>query len=608
MLRDVGKALGIAARKIDSLCKMVPNTPKITLAQTMDSVPRFKQTINLSKELTYLYEIALQLEGLPRHASLHAAGILLSREPIETVCPLIQLDEEMYATQYTMEYLEELGLIKMDFLGLRNLTIINSIVEQIKEVSGKQLDMMKIPLDDERTFQLIRRVDTMGVFQLESEGMKNLIRRIQPRTFEDIAATIALFRPGPMENIPEYLRCRENPALVHYPHPSLEPILKNTYGIMIYQEQVMQVCVVMGGFSLAEADNMRKAISKKKEDALAHYEQMFIEGALRKGYQKELAQEVYGLIMKFARYGFNRSHSIAYGMTAYQMAYLKANAPLYFYTALLNSVIGAEKKTSEYIFELKRRHIAILPPCVNHSTAHYEIEQHSLRFPLSAIKGVGPAVYPQIIQEREQNGLYEDPYDFVARMCIRKVNRKALEALINAGALDVFGYNRTTLLAALDNLLRYANIIKVENDEKARLDFSLASKIPILRLQEKKSLRAEKEKEAFGFYLSTHPIAEIRQAIDPNLPYLLKLQNYRGPVRFVCMINFTRQHRTKRGDLMMFVEVSDDSARFDVVVMPNLYERTKDILKKGAVILVEGTIDREESCLAKAIQPVELPQ
>lgn len=608
VLRDVGKALGIAPRKIDSLCKMVPNTPKITLAQTMENVPRFKQTINLSKELTYLYEIALQLEGLPRHASLHAAGILLSREPIETVCPLIQLDEEMYATQYTMEYLEELGLIKMDFLGLRNLTIINSIVEQIKEATGKQLDMMKIPLDDERTFQLIRRVDTMGVFQLESEGMKNLIRRIQPRTFEDIAATIALFRPGPMENIPEYLRCRENPTLVHYPHPSLEPILKNTYGIMIYQEQVMQVCVVMGGFSLAEADNMRKAISKKKEDALAHYEQMFIEGALRKGYQKELAQEVYGLIMKFARYGFNRSHSIAYGMTAYQMAYLKANAPLYFYTALLNSVIGAEKKTSEYIFELKRRHIAILPPCINHSTAHYKIEQHSLRFPLSAIKGVGPAVYPQIIQEREQNGLYEDPYDFVARMCIRKVNRKALEALINAGALDVFGYNRTTLLAALDNLLRYANIIKVENDEKARLDFSLASKIPILRIQEKKSLRAEKEKEAFGFYLSTHPIAEIRQAIDPNLPYLLKLQNYRGPVRFVCMINFTRQHRTKRGDLMMFVEVSDDSARFDVVVMPNLYERTKEILKKGAVILVEGMIDREESCLAKVIQPVELPQ
>lgn len=608
VLRDVGKALGIAARKIDSLCKMVPNTPKITLSQTMDNVPRFKQTIHLSKELTHLYQLALQLEGLPRHASLHAAGIILSREDIESVCPLIQLDEEMFATQYTMEYLEELGLIKMDFLGLRNLTIINEIVAHIQQTNGKQIDMMKIPLNDARTFQLIQRVDTMGVFQLESEGMKSLIRRIQPKTFEDIAATIALFRPGPMENIPEYLRCRENPALVHYPHPSLEPILKNTYGIMIYQEQVMQVCVVMGGFSLAEADSMRKAISKKKGDALARYEKMFIDGAVKKGYTKELAQEVYGLIMKFARYGFNRSHSIAYGMIAYQMAYLKANAPLYFYTALLNSVIGAEKKTSEYIFELKRRHIAILPPCVNHSTAQYQIEQKALRFPLSAIKGVGPAVYPLIIEERKQHGEYKDPYDFIARMSIRKINRKALEALINAGALDVFGYNRTTLLGALDNLIRYANIIKVEKEDGAHLDFSLASKIPIIKIHERKSVRAEKEKEAFGFYLSTHPIAEIRQAIDPNMPYLLKLQNYRGPARFVCMIVFTRQHRTKRGDLMMFVEVADDSARFDVVVMPNLYERTKDILKKGAVILVEGKIDREESCLAKSIQPVEMPQ
>ncbi len=608
VLRDVGKALGISPRQIDSLCRMVPNTPKITLTQTMDSVPRFKQTIQLSKELTHLYEIALQLEGLPRHTSLHPAGVVLTREEVEKVCPLTQLDEEMYATQYAQEYMEELGLIKIDFLGLRNLTIIDEIVRYIKEVSGKQLDMMKIPLDDERTFQLVRNVDTMGIFQLESEGMKKLIRQVQPRSFEDIAATIALFRPGPMGNIPEYLRCRENPALVHYPHPSLEPILKNTYGIMIYQEQVMQVCVVMGGFSLAQADSMRKAISKKKSEEIAEYERMFIEGAMKKGYERSLAQEVYGLIMKFARYGFNRSHSIVYGMVAYQMAYLKANAPLYFYTALLNSVIGAEKKTSEYIFELKRRRIAILAPCVNHSGARYQIESRALRFPFSAIKGVGPAIYPQIIEERKAHGAYEDPYDFVARMTLRKVNRKVLEALINAGALDVFGYNRATLLGALDNLIRYANIIKVESDNSARLDFSLASKIAIVRIAEKKSVRAEKEKEAFGFYLSTHPIAEVRNAIDPNMPYLLKLQNYRGRARFVCMIHFTRVHRTKRGDLMMFVEVSDDSARFDVVVMPNLYERTKDILKKGAVILVEGNIDREESCLAKSIQAVELPQ
>lgn len=610
VLRDAGKALGILPRQIDALCRMITNMPKVTLQQAMDNVPRFKQTISLSKELTHLYAIASQLEGLPRHASLHAAGIILSREPIESVCPLIRLDEEIFATQYTMEYLEELGLIKMDFLGLRNLTIIDEIVRAIEQKTGRPFDIMKIPLDDERTFQLIRNVDTMGVFQLESEGMKNLIRKIQPRTFEDIAATIALFRPGPMENIPEYLRCRENPALVHYPHPSLEPILNNTYGIMIYQEQVMQVVQVMGGFSLAEADSMRKAISKKKEDELAKYEQMFIQGAIRKGYTQALAQEVYGLIMKFARYGFNRSHSIAYGMIAYQMAYLKANAPLYFYIALLNSVIGAEKKTSEYIFELRRRHIDILLPCVNHSTGRYLAEGSALRFPLSAIKGVGPAVYPQIIAEREENGDYQDPYDFVARASLRKINRKALEALINAGALDTFGYNRATLLGALDNLLLYANIVRVENEEEIRLDFSIASKIPITRLAERSSVRAEKEKEAFGFYLSAHPIAEVRNAIDPSMPYLLKLQHYRGQARFVCLISFTKLHRTKRGDQMMFVDVSDDSAKFDVVVMPNLYARTKDILKKGNMILVEGNIDREGSCLAKGIrlvQPKEEP-
>ncbi len=605
VLRDAGKALGIVPRQIDALCRMIPNMPKVTLAYAMDNVPRFKQTITLSRELTHLYEIAVQLEGLPRHASLHAAGIILSREPIESVCPLIRLDEEIFATQYTMEHLEELGLIKMDFLGLRNLTIIDEIVRAIEKKSGRSFDIMKIPLEDERTFQLIRNVDTMGVFQLESEGMKNLIRKIQPRTFEDIAATIALFRPGPMENIPEYLRCRENPALVHYPHPSLEPILKNTYGIMIYQEQVMQVVQVMGGFTLAQADSMRKAISKKKEGELARYEQMFIEGAMKKGYEKALAQEVYGLIMKFARYGFNRSHSIAYGMIAYQMAYLKANAPLYFYIALLNSVIGAEKKTSEYIFELRRRHIDILLPCVNRSMGRYIAEEKALRFPLSAIKGVGPAVYPQIIKEREEHGEYQDPYDFVARATLRKINRKALEALINAGALDTFGYNRATLLGALDNLLLYANIVRVENEDQTRLDFSIASKIPITRLAERSSVRAEKEKEAFGFYLSVHPIAAVRNAIDPSMPYLLKLQHYRGQARFVCMINFTKLHRTKRGEQMMFVDVSDDSAKFDVAVMPNLYARTKDILKKGNMILVEGNIDREGSCLAKTIRLVQ---
>ena len=355
-IRDVGRALNIPYNDVDAVAKQVPNELHITIDKALTINAELKKMYDEQPQVKELIDTARALEGMPRNASTHAAGVVITKDPVDTYVPLSRNGDQM-VTQFTMVTIEELGLLKMDFLGLRNLTIIDEIVRAIEQKTGRPFDIMKIPLDDERTFQLIRNVDTMCVFQLESEGMKNLIRKIQPRTFEDIAATIALFRPGPMENIPEYLRCRENPALVHYPHPILEPILKNTYGIMIYQEQVMQVVQVMGGFSLAEADSMRKAISKKKEDELAKYEQMFIQGAIRKGYTQALAQEVYGLIMKFARYGFNRSHSIAYGMIAYQMAYLKANAPLYFYIALLNSVIGAEKKTSEYIFELRRRHI-----------------------------------------------------------------------------------------------------------------------------------------------------------------------------------------------------------------------------------------------------------
>ena len=306
---------------------------------------------------------------------------MFSDEAIEQVCPLIDVDEGICATQFTMEYLEELGLIKMDFLGLRNLTIIDEIVQHINATADKKLDIMRIPLDDAKTYALIRAVDTVGVFQLESEGMKNLIRKMQPNCFEDIVATIALFRPGPMENIPEYLDRREHPEKVDYIHPSLQPILQNTYGIMIYQEQIMQVAQTMAGFTLGKADNLRKAISKKKGEELRRMQAEFISGALRKGYDEALAQKVYALIMKFANYGFNRSHSVAYGMIAYQLAYLKANAPLYFFNSLLNSVIGSETKTSEYVFEARKRNIQILLPDVNRSHNQYGIEDNALRFP-----------------------------------------------------------------------------------------------------------------------------------------------------------------------------------------------------------------------------------
>ena len=454
VLRDVGKAMQVAPRQIDLLCKLVPNRPKVTLQDAYQERVKFKQMINSGEQMRKLFAIALQLEGLPRHSSLHAAGIILSNEDISNVCPLIDVDEGMCATQFTMEYLEELGLIKMDFLGLRNLTIIDEIVHQIN-AKEKRLDIMHIPLDDAKTYQLIRSVDTVGVFQLESEGMKNLIRKMKPTCFEDIVATVALFRPGPMENIPRYLECRTHPEKVDYLHPDLKSILENTYGVMIYQEQVMQIAQTMAGFSLGKADNLRKAISKKKGKELQSLREDFVEGAKQKGYEESLAIRVYELIMKFANYGFNRSHSVAYGMIAYQMAYLKANAPLYFFTALLNSVIGSETKTSEYVFEARKRHIEILLPSVNQSSNQYEIEGNALRFPLVGIKGIGNAVSNVLIEERQKRGNFKDFFDFVARMEGQKLGKKTMEMLIFAGALDEFKINRSSLLASLDDAIRY---------------------------------------------------------------------------------------------------------------------------------------------------------
>ena len=515
------------------------------------------------------------------------------------------MDEGVRASQFTMEYLEELGLIKMDFLGLRNLTIIDEIVHHINETAVQKLEIMKIPLDDALTYQLIRDVDTIGVFQLESDGMKNLIRKMKPRNFEDIVATIALYRPGPMENIPEYLDRREHPEKIDYIHPDLKPILENTYGIMIYQEQIMQVATKMAGFSLGKADNLRKAISKKKGDELIKLQADFIKGAVSKGYTLQLAQHVYDLIMKFANYGFNRSHSVAYGMIAYQLAYLKANYPLYFFNSLLNSVIGADSKTNAYVFEAKKRNIKILLPNVNTSELTYHIEQDALRYPLIGIKGIGRTVAQPIIEERKKHGPYLDFFDFVARMMKYRINKKTMEALIHAGALDDFKINRVSMVASLDDAIRYGDLVKIEDEDQILLDFDLVSKPAMTYLKENTSVRAEKEKEYLGFYLTTHPIEELRNKIDPQLRPIVFFKERRGYVKFICQIEKCKPFRTKNGHMMMFVAVNDETGKFDLVCMPNIYEVHEKNLVKGNYLYVEGVIDKENSCLVKKLTKIE---
>ncbi|MGX8834161.1 DNA polymerase III subunit alpha [Amedibacillus sp. YH-ame6] len=607
VLRDVGRSMNINIREIDTLCKMVPYMPKVTLDYTYHNVPRFKQMINSSDKYKQLFMVSKQLEGLPRHSSLHAAGIIMSNVSIEEVCPLIDVDEGMCASQFTMEYMEELGLIKMDFLGLRNLTIIDDVVRHIQKGAKKDFDIMRIPLDDKKTFQLIQAVDTMGVFQLESEGMKNLIRQMKPHCFEDIVATVALFRPGPMENIPEYLKRREHPETIDYIHPVLEPILKHTYGIMIYQEQIMQAAQTMAGFSLGKADNLRKAISKKKGSELVKLQQDFIDGAIQKGFEKQVAEHVYELIMKFANYGFGRAHSVAYGMIAYQMAYLKANAPLYFFMSLLNSVIGSETKTSEYVFEAKKRKLQILSPDINSSSGTYEIEGNALRYPLLGIKGIGSALCVQIIEERNEKGKFKDYFDFVARMCGYKINKKIMETLIFAGALDCFKINRASMIASLDDALRYGDLVKIEDADQVLFDFDLVSKPALISIKENSALRAEKEKEMIGFYLSKHPIEELRSKVNATLPSIISLHNKKGYVKFICILERIKQHRTKKGDLMAFLIVADETSKFDLVCMPNLYEIHAGELVKGNYFYVEGVIDekRDNSCLIKKITRIE---
>lgn len=608
VLRDAGKAMGLSTYDIDLLCKCIPtmlNNQRVTLQSAYRDIPRFRQYVHSRKEFTQLYEMALKLEGLPRHASLHAAGIVLSNQPIECVCPLIKTDENMYATQFTMESLEELGLIKMDFLGIRNLTIIDEIIQEIQTHGDEQFDIMKIPLDNAATYQCIQDVDTSGVFQLESEGMKNLIRQMQPKNFNEIAAVIALFRPGPMENIPLYLKYRQNPELIEYDHPALENILKDTYGVILYQEQIMQIATSLAKFSLSKADTLRYAMSKKKLKELERLRQDFINGCGSNKINEAIAVKIYDLVLKFANYGFNKSHSVAYGLVAYQMAYLKANYPLYFFTALLNSVISSESKMSEYIFEARKRGLILLPPDVNLSMNTFTYDGNAIRYPLVGIKNVGSAIAVSLITERDKNGPFIDFYDFVARMSLYRCTKRNFESLIQAGACDCFKVSRATMIASLADAIRYSDIVKVEDQDQIALHFDLVSKPTMIVVKDKPLQKAQQEKDVLGFYLSFHPLADQRMIMNFKGDAIVAACKKQGNVELLGILQSIRQHKTKKGDLMAFVVLSDETAQIDGMIMPSLYKRIAAVLEKGKAYRVQGKMD-QQSLLINQIEEISL--
>ena len=579
-IRDVGRVLNIPLKTIDSLCKCIPTITKLKLKDFYNDNEKFRNLIESTDKLKLLYEISNIIEGFPRHASTHAAGIVMSCVDLDDVIPLVKNDDG-YVSGYTMEYLEELGLLKMDFLGIKNLTTIMNIISDIEKNENIEIDFSRIALDDIETLKIFEEANTCGIFQFESEGMKNFLKKLKPNSIEDIFAAIALFRPGPAVNIDTYIRRKHRLENVDYIDPCLKDILESTYGIIIYQEQIMQIAHIYSGFTLGEADILRRAMSKKKFDLLKSYEQKFIDGALSNGHDKEKSKKIFDLILNFANYGFNKSHSVSYSIVAYKMAYLKAKYPKYFFANLLSSVIGSEEKTKEYIDEARKLGIKILLPDINKSTNKYEILSDGILFPFSNIKNVGIMTCKDIVNSRTNQ--FIDIYDCFSKIVCRNVNKSTIESLINASVFDSFGFNKKTLHYNLDNLLNYALLTKDLDSE-----FVIKPVIEIQKEYEKIDLLSL-EKESFGFYLSNHPTA-LYKGIQNNYIDIVDVPKYFNKnINIVSLIEKIKVIKTKNNDRMAFMLVSDETSQMDVILFPKIYEQYKNI-DKGSVVLINGDV------------------
>lgn len=605
-IRDVGRAFGLNTKELEQLSRRIPARLGINLKDAYKESQPLRSFVDESPINRKLYETALKLEGLPRHTSTHAAGVVISEKQLIELIPIQKGHNHVYLTQYSMEHLEEIGLLKMDFLGLRNLSLIESILSSIHRKTGRKVEIKTIPLNDESTFELLARGETTGIFQLESEGMRKVLSRLKPSRFEDIVAVNALYRPGPMENIPLFIDRKHGRQAVEYPHKDLEHILENTYGVIVYQEQIMQIASKMAGFSLGEADLLRRAVGKKQKEVLDRERTHFVQGALKKGYDAALANDIYDLIVRFANYGFNRSHAVAYSLIAYQLAYLKANYPLYFMAGLLTSAIGNETKIAQYILETKQKDIEILPPSVNYSGFSFQVEKTGIRYSLAAIKSVGAAALREIFSARK-NKKFEDLFDFCTRISSKAINRKTLEVLVHSGSFDEFKEDRAVLLASLDVALEHAQLFKVDESSQVELfldEFQLKPKyvqVDPIRLEDKLLF----EKEALGFYLSDHPISVFEKRLKQAGAFgLFELSVEHKRAAAGVYITSSRKIRTKKGDSMSFLNISDSSGEMEAVAFPVVYKKYSHLLANGQFALIEGKVEERDGKLQFIIQQV----
>ena len=583
VLRDVGRVLNIPSYKIDSLCKFIPGFTKDKLKDIYNKNQAFKARVDSDTLLTNMFDIATKIEGFPRHTSSHAAGIVMSQVDLDEVIPLTTGDG-MYLTGYTMEHLEELGLLKMDFLGLKNLTIIDNIINDIRNTTGEIIEFNKIPLDDKETLKIFETANTSGIFQFESAGMRNFLRKFKPNTFEDIFAAIALFRPGAAINIDSYIRRKHGEEEITYLDNCLEKILKDTYGILIYQEQIIQLASIYAGYTLGEADVLRRAMSKKKVDLLKNEEEKFIKKSIEKGHTEDQAKEIFNLILNFAGYGFNRSHSVAYSLIAYKMAYLKTHYKTIFFANLLTNVIGSESKTYEYIMEAKANKIEVLKPTINKSDNRYIVEDNKIIYPISNIKSIGTVV-SETIKKARTTGPFEDIYDCFSRLYIAGIGKKTFEVLIMADVFKEFNYNRATLYYNLDNLFNYAELTK-------DIDPSLVMK-PDIEIQQEyeNAYLLEKEKESFGFYLTSHPTTMYQKDNPYCIPLNTVEKHFSKKIDTIILVDKIKTINTKKGDRMAFISGSDETSSMEYTLFPKVYNEYQTI-QRGDIIKIRGTVER----------------
>lgn len=592
-LRDAGRVFGLNAKELEQLSRAIPSGHGMSLERALSESAKLRALISDSKLYAQIYETALKWEGLPRHTSIHAAGIVMTDQALTDYIPIQEGHDGVYLTQYPMDILEEIGLLKMDFLGLRNLTLLNGIVQQVQRSTHKKFRLEEIPLDDPKTFELLSKGKTSGIFQFESEGMQSVLKRLKPTHFEDLVAVNALYRPGPMDNIPTFINRKHGNEKVTYPHSDLEPILKPTYGIIVYQEQIMQIAAKMAGFSLGEADLLRRAVSKKKSDVLNAEREHFVSGAIQKGYDHHTANMVYDLIVRFANYGFNRSHAVAYSMIAYQLAYLKANHFLSFMAGILTSVIGNEDKMAQYVQELKGNGYELYPPSINKSQFPFIVEnEKGLRYSLAAIKGIGGSIFKEIVKTRNAKP-FVDLFDFCVRVPSRVVNRKILENLCYAGCFDEFELDRASLLASLDVAIEHTELVHPNSDEPSFFDeddLMIKPKyITVDPMPAEEKLK--KEKQVLGLYLSDHPLSSYSKVFKSAGAIKINSVTTGNNVLIGVYIHAVKTIRTKKGDAMAFLTISDETMEVECVAFPAVFKQYSHVLKEGEILLLEGKME-----------------